>query len=155
VGQVLHGPAGGEQAGRGGGEPGAHLVAGPPGVAVRVRGGTGSGHERRVADHEVEAPAGHGLGEVPAQQLPVEAGEGGGGGREPQRPGGQVGGGDARGVLGQVQGLDAAAGTEVEGGTDGFPYGRVGEGGGGAADAEHVVGGERPGVDADGQVGDD
>lgn len=155
VGQVLHGAALGEQARRGGGQFRADRVADPPRVAVDVRGGAGAHHERRVAHHQVEAPPGDGGDHVTAEEFPVLAVERGGGGGEAQRPRRQVGGGDPPRVAGQVQGLHAGPGAQVQRGLDGPADGRADQRLRRPADAEHVLGVQRAaGPGTGGHVGE-
>jgi len=66
------------------------------------------------ADHQVEAAPGDRGGHVAGEQLDVHFGQCRGGGGEAQRPVGQVGRGHRPGMRGQVQGLDSAAGTQIQ-----------------------------------------
>ena len=124
---------------------------GAAGVAVlhegqaRLAHGRGREDEGRVGDDQVEAAAGDGLQEGAGQELQAigaDGGQGGVEGGEGQGALGDVGGGHAVGVAQQVEGLDAAAAAQVEGGGDGAAGGQGGQGQAGAADAQDVVGGQ-------------
>ena len=76
---------------------------------------------------------------------------------QPERARVDVGGDDVAGVRGEVQGLDAAPGAEVERAVDRFAHGHLGQRRGGGADPEHVVAADRVGgaVEAGRQVAGD
>ena len=153
VGEELHRAALGQQILRGAGQFRADGVAGPAGVAVGVRRDARSGHERRVADDEIEAFAADRFGQVALAEIPVQTGQRGRRRGEAERARRQIGRGDPLRVRGQVQSLHAAAGTEVERTADRRPDHRVGERGGRVADAEHVVRPQRSRSAARWQVG--
>ncbi len=114
----------------------------------------GPDHERRVGDHQVEPPTGHRLDQVAGEQFPAQPVQGGRGRGEAQRTGVHVGGGHGAGVPGQVQGLHAAAGAEIQRGRDRRPDRGLRQRDRGAADAEHVVGPQRPGAHVVAEIGE-
>ena len=169
VAQQLGRSAGGEDRGEGPDQRGDDLIARQAAVAVGelVRGGLPEAarrdHERRVGDHQFEflarhriqqgapaqAHAGFQVGGVQVQlagvEEQVEAGE---------REGavGDVGGGDVLGVVEQVEGLDAAAGAEVQGPGHVPAGGDLHQRGGGLPDPEDVVVAQHPGALVGGEV---
>ncbi|ETJ01578.1 MAG: hypothetical protein Q605_AUC01073G0001 [Actinomyces urogenitalis DORA_12] len=119
-----------------------------PGVAVlhewqpRFAHGRRGQHERRVGGDEIEAASGHRLQEGALNQLQalrVRPGQGGVESGEGQRPGGDVRGHHVLGVLEEVEGLDAAAAPQVQGGAHRLTRGQAGQRQPGASDPQHVV----------------
>ncbi len=157
VGEHLRAAAGGEVVGGAGDDAADHLVAGEAGVAVdQPLTGAGRDHERRVGDDQVERLAGHRVVEAAGAVVDLDAVEQGVEAGHRERPLVDVGGHDVAGVLTEVQGLDAAAGAEVERPVDRVAHGQLGQRGGGRADPEDVVGtdGDAGAVEAGGEVAD-
>ena len=160
VGQHLAPAAGGQVAGSGAHDVLDDAVAGQAGVAVDqpFAGGRGD-HERRVGRDQVEELAVHRLEERPVADLDalLDVVEGGVEAGEPQRAGVDVGRDDRLGVAGEVQGLDAAAGAEVQRPADRLAQRQLRQARGGGTDAQHVVGTDplRRTVQPGGEVGDD
>ena len=102
VGEELHRAALGQQILRRAGQFRAHGVAGPAGVAVRMRRDARSGHERGVADDEIEAFAADGFGQVALAEIPVQTGQRGRRRGEAERARRQIGRRDPLRVRGQV-----------------------------------------------------
>ncbi len=131
----------GEQLGEQGVAGAAAVAVGPGVVLVVAR--AGRDHEGRVGDDEVEDLPGDGLEEGAAAQVELDPVQRGVEGGEGEGALGEVGGHDVLGVAGGVHRLDPAAAAEVEHSADGRARRDPGEGEGGAAHAEDVLGGER------------
>ncbi len=158
VGQDLEPAAVGEVVGAGAHDVLDDAVAGQAGVAVdQPLAGGRRDHEGRVGRDQVEALPRDRLEERPVPHVDVGAVELGVEPGHPERPTVDVRGDDAVGVAGEVEGLHAAAGAEVEGRADGLAHGQLGQARRRARDAEHVVGpdGDGRAVEAGRQVGDD
>ena len=154
------------------------LHEGQAGLAYRRRGED----EGRVGGDEVEAATGYRLQEGAAQELQAararsgaglnvglgrgvssgigawstgdaHAGQGSVEGGEGQGARGDVGGHHVLGVTQQVEGLDAAAAAQVQGGAHPRARGQARQGEAGAADTQDVIGGQRPAGDELAQVG--
>ena len=87
-------------------------------------------------------------------QLPVQSVQAGGQSSHRQRPGEHIGAGDGTGVLGQMQGLDAAARADVQRRADRAADGGGGQREGGGADAEDVIRSDRAVADVGTEIGD-
>ena len=122
------------------------LVADVPGLPVgqpRLAGAGRRHHVRRVGGDQVEAAIPYGFVERAVQQLGLDPVEGEGQRGELQGPAVHVGRGDRLGVGGQVQGLHAAAGAEIERGAHRPPDRELGQRAGGRGQTEHEVGAHR------------
>ena len=149
VGQELGDPAGGEVRADAGDEVAHQQVPAAAGVAVlheRQAGVVGGGRgddEGRVGHDQVEGLPGDRLEQGAAAQVEPGPGERGVERGEAQGARGDVGGDHVLAVPGGVQGLDPAAGAEVEDALARVPHGELGQGEGRPADAQDVVGGQR------------
>ena len=156
VAQHLRAAAGHQNRGQAAHHRADNLVAGQAAVAVgelllgALTGHARGNHERRVRHHQVEAFTGHRVQQGTLTQAhailrvlrvdikggsvqqQVKTGEGQGALRN-------IGGGHVTRVSQQVEGLNTAAGTHIQGTLDGGTLGNLRESQGGVANAEHVI----------------